>query len=196
MIADYLQLVSERFFARLPNQRSCRTHSDLPPMSALPRTSELQEDVPLPTLKPLLERVEETSPLLRATAARVQEAERRQRVAELEGYPDFDVGIGYRVRRRVRGDAVDGDDFLMASVTIRLPLNRSKWRARVAEAGALLRRARAQHRSARALLRGALRARFADLVRADAELELLEHGLVPQARQSLASSRAGYEVDN
>jgi outer membrane protein TolC len=36
---------------------------------------------------------------------------------------------------------------------------------------------------------------FAELRRADAEATLLETGLVPQTRQSLEASRAGYEVD-
>jgi cobalt-zinc-cadmium efflux system outer membrane protein len=65
----------------------------------------------------------------------------------------------------------------------------------VAEQDALVRRAQAEYRSARTRLRDALRARLADLRRADAETALLETGLVPQTRQSLEASRAGYEVD-
>jgi len=58
-----------------------------------------------------------------------------------------------------------------------------------------LRRAEADYRAARAKLRSALRSRFAELRRADAAVALLETGLVPQSRQSLEASRAGYEVD-
>jgi outer membrane protein TolC len=168
---------------------------DLPPGTPLPRTEELRERSPIPELTPLLEAMEERSPLLRALEARIEEAERMQRAAELEGYPDVDVGLGYRVRERVAGDPVQGDDFFSAGVKIRLPVDRSKWRARVAERTALLRRAQADHRAARARLRDAVRARHADLERADAEARLLESGLVPQSRQSLESNRAGYEVD-
>ena len=138
---------------------------------------------------------EETSPLLQARRARIAAAEREQRVAELEGYPDFELGLGYRIRERVTGDQVEGDDFFSAGVTVRLPVNRTKWRERVAERGALVRKAKADFRGARARLRDALRAAFADLTSADAEVALLKTGLVPQARQSLASSRSGYEVD-
>lgn len=168
---------------------------DLPPGLSFPRTTKLEESSSLPQLDTLLSQLADTSPLLQALAARVEEAEHRRRVAELEGYPDLDMGIGYRIRRRVTGDRVEGDDFLSAGVTIRLPLNRTKWRERIAERSALLRRAKAEHRGGRAMLRGAIRTGFADLARADAEVDLVEHGLVPQARQSLESSRSGYEVD-
>jgi outer membrane protein TolC len=45
-----------------------------------------------------------------------------------------------------------------------------------------------------AKLRAEVRAAYAELVRADAESRLVETGLLPQAEQSLASSRSGYEV--
>jgi len=168
---------------------------DLPAASPLGRTTELAEDTPLPSLADLLGRLEDTSPRLAALRARIEEAERQTRVAELEGYPDLDLGVGYRIRQKVAGDPVNGDDFLMAGVTVRLPVDRAKWRAHVAEREALARRARADYRAARARLRDAVRARLADLERADAEVDLLATGLVPQSRQSLDSSRAGYEVD-
>jgi len=168
---------------------------DLAPGTRIPRTSEIAERAPLPDLEGLMAELEETSPLLRARRARIEAAEREQRVAELEGYPDFDLGLGYRIRERVTGDQVEGDDFFSAGVTVRLPVNRTKWRERVAERGALVRKAKADFRGARARLRDALRAAFADLTSADAEVALLKTGLVPQARQSLASSRSGYEVD-
>lgn len=168
---------------------------DLSPETPLARTASLREAASLPDLAALLDQLESTSPRLRALAQRVEEAERRKRVAQLEGYPDVDLGLGYRVRQRVAGDPVDGDDFLGASATIRLPIDRRKWRAQVAEQDALLRRSRALYRSFRAALRDSVRARHADLERAGQEIALLEGGLLPQARQSLDSSRSGYEVD-
>lgn len=168
---------------------------DLDPGAALPRTSSLRDMAPLPDVGPLLDRLEATSPRLRALSQRIEEAEHRVRAAQLEGYPDFDVGLGYRIRKRVVGDPVNGDDFVGASVSIRLPVDRRKWREQVAERNALLRRAQAEYRKFRAALRDGLRARYAELQRADHEIDLLEGGLVPQARQSLASSRSGYEVD-
>lgn len=168
---------------------------DLQTESPLPRTTSLRDPAPLPDPADLLDRLESTSPRLRALGERVEEAEQRRRVARLEGYPDFDLGLGYRIRQRVMGDPVEGDDFVGASVTVRLPVDRRKWRAEVAESDALVRRSKAEYRRVRAELRDALRSRYADLERADQEIALLEDGLLPQAHQSLDSSRSGYEVD-
>jgi len=168
---------------------------DLPPGTAFPETSDLRETAALPDLPALLEALEATSPRLRAAEKRIEEAELRTRTARLEGYPDFDLGLGYRIREETMGDPVKGDDFVGGSVTVRLPVDRHKVHERVAERDALARRARADYRRMRAELRDMLRARHAELVRADAEVELVETGLLPQARQSLDSSRSGYEVD-
>jgi len=58
-----------------------------------------------------------------------------------------------------------------------------------------VRRAEAVYRDGRARLRDAVRTTFAALERADAEVALLETGLIPQTRQSLDASRSGYQVD-
>jgi outer membrane protein TolC len=78
----------------------------------------------VPPLPPLLSGLEERNARLRSVEKRVEEARLRIRVAELEGLPDVDLGIGYRVRARVQGDPVDGDDFLSAGFTVRLAVDR------------------------------------------------------------------------
>jgi outer membrane protein TolC len=167
---------------------------DLSEVTRLPETEALLDDSPVPALSDLSASLEASNARLLALQAEIEEAERLVEVVKLEGYPDFDLGVGYRVRRNVVGDPVNGQDFIGASVTVRLPVNRGKWDARVAERHALLRRAEAAYRVERAALLGALRSAHADLTRADSESALLLTGLVPQARQSLASSRSGYEV--
>jgi outer membrane protein TolC len=132
---------------------------------------------------------------LRALSKHVEKAERSQRAVELESYPDFDVVLGYRIRSSAPGDPVAGDDFFTGGLSVRLPVDRGKWRARVAEQAALVRRAKANYRSALAQLGDVVRSAYADLERADAQAALLATGLIPQARQSLASSRSGYQVD-
>jgi outer membrane protein TolC len=168
---------------------------DLPPGSAFPRTTELKDSSALPALDPLLAGLPATSPLLRALSKQVEEAERSQRAVELEGYPDVDVLLGYRIRSSAPGDPVAGQDFFTGGLSVRLPVDRGKWRARAAEQAALVRRAQANYRSALAQLGDVVRTAHADLERADAQASLLATGLIPQARQSLASSRSGYQVD-
>jgi outer membrane protein TolC len=168
---------------------------DLPPGSAFPPTTDLKDSSALPALDPLLEGLPVTSPLLRALSKQVEEAERSQRAVELEGYPDVDVLLGYRIRSSAPGDPVAGQDFFTGGLSVRLPVDRGKWRARASERAALVRRAQANYRSALAQLGDAVRTAHADLERADAQAALLATGLIPQARQSLASSRSGYQVD-
>ncbi len=167
---------------------------DLPPALELPQTAPLEDPAPLPQLAGLLEQLESRSPDLAGLRAQVEEAERRVRVARLEGFPDFDLGFGYRVRKDVVGDPVKGDDFLSAGLTVRLPVDRGRWRARLAEAQAEQRRAEASYRSAFASLRARVQSAYAELLRADSEHRLVRSGLLPQAEQSLESSRSGYKV--
>ncbi len=167
---------------------------DLPADAVFPDTEPLADDSSYPELPILAASLETKNARLLALDAEVEQAKRLLRVAELESYPDFDLGLGYRIRERVAGDPVNGDDYVGASVTVRLPLNRSKWNARIAERRALLRRQEAIYRGARASLVGALRIAHAELTRSDSEVALLQTGLVPQARQSLDSSRSAYEV--
>ena len=167
---------------------------DLPAVTHFPRTDELRLPVDQPMLEPLLGSLEKHSASLAAGRKNVEAAEARVRAIQIEGLPEFDVGIGYRVRKNVRGDPVNGDDFVSAGFTVRLPVNRSKWRARVSEQKALLRRTKADLRATRVALISRTRRAHAELTRASSEEALLETGLVPQARQSLESSRSAYEV--
>ena len=167
---------------------------DLPAETHFPRTSELRLAADRPMLDAVLGTLEERNARLAAARKNVEAARARIKAAEIEGLPDIDLGIGYRVRKSVPGDTVDGDDFVSAGLTIRLPVNRSKWRARVSEQRALLRRTEADLRAVRAELVSRTRQAHAELTRASSEEALLETGLVPQARQSLESSRSAYKV--
>jgi outer membrane protein TolC len=167
---------------------------DLPDTTRLPRTAELTIPIETPALEPLLRSLDDESARLAAGRKHVEAAEAQVRTAEIEGLPDVDLGLGYRIRENVRGDPVEGDDFFTAGVTIRLPVDRSKWRARVAEQRAQVRHAEADLRGVRAQLAAQMRRAHAELHRAAAEEALLETGLIPQARQSLDSSRSAYEV--
>ncbi len=167
---------------------------DLTATTVFPRTASLEDASALPALEELTAALEQRNAQLLALDANVEAAKRQIRMAELEGYPDLDLGIGYRLRQRAPGDPARGDDFIGAGFTVRLPVNRSKWNARVAERRALLRQAKGTYRQARASLLAGLRTSHSELRRAESEEILLRTGLIPQARQSLESSRSGYEV--
>jgi len=167
---------------------------DLPIAQRFPRTEDLSQQTAIPELSELLARVGDASPLLREQRARIEEAEKRVRATKLASYPDVDLSVSYRIREQVTTDPVHGQDFLSAGFTLRLPVDRQKWNSKVAEQGAFLRKATASYRASLATLGEEIRAAHSDLVEADAEVELLVTGLLPQARQSFESSRSGYEV--
>jgi outer membrane protein TolC len=167
---------------------------DLPVDLELPRTEDLDEESRIPNLSDLLARIVDASPLLRERRARIEAAEERVRTVELEGYPDVDLRLGYRVRENSGSDPVNGQDFLSAGFTLRLPVDRSKWTAKTAEERARLRKAKAEYRASLAMLGNEVRTAHSELVQADSEVELLVTGLLPQAYQSLESSRSGYQV--
>jgi len=167
---------------------------DLPVDLELPRTEDLDEESRIPNLSDLLARIVDASPLLRERRARIEAAEERVRTVELEGYPDVDLRLGYRVRENSGSDPVNGQDFLSAGFTLRLPVDRSKWAAKTAEERARLRKAKAEYRASLAMLGNEVRTAHSELVQADSEVELLVTGLLPQAYQSLESSRSGYQV--
>ena len=167
---------------------------DLPGDRELPRTEDLDQESGIPDLENLLARIDAASPLLREQRARIEAAEERVRTTELEGYPDVDLRVGYRIRENSGADPVNGQDFLSAGFTLRLPVDRGKWSAKVAEERARLRKAKAEYRAFLAALGDEIRVAHSQLVQADAEVELLVTGLLPQAHQSLESSRSGYQV--
>ena len=167
---------------------------DLPGDRELPRTEDLDQESSIPDLPDLLARIDDASPLLREQRARIEAAEERVRTAELEGYPDVDLQVGYRIRENSGSDPVSGQDFLSAGFTLRLPVDRGKWTSKVAEKRARLRKAKAEYRASLAMLGEEIRGAHSELMQADAEVELLVTGLLPQAHQSLESSRSGYQV--
>ncbi|MEO2167161.1 MAG: TolC family protein, partial [bacterium] len=125
---------------------------DLPAQTRVPRTAELHMSTLQPLLDPLLLSLEDRSAKIAAARKNVEAAKAGIRAVKIESLPEFDLGVGYRVRESVPGDPVNGDDFVSAGVTIRLPINRSKWRARVSEQRAHLRRMQADLRATRSAL--------------------------------------------
>ncbi|MDJ0788093.1 MAG: TolC family protein, partial [Myxococcota bacterium] len=77
---------------------------DLPAGTPLPDTADIRLDAATPPLEQLIASVESGNARIAADRKAVDAAEARVRAAELEGLPDLDLGIGYRVRQSVPGD--------------------------------------------------------------------------------------------
>jgi len=142
----------------------------------------------LPTARELQERAEEHSPMIRAHLRRVEARERAVALAEKERRPDLNVSVGYSRR-------ADFDDFMDVTVSVPLPVFAGRKQGqRVIEEAAVLADHQLRHHVMLNDLNAEIESLVADLGRARDQLLLLDDGILPQARATLASASAAYRV--
>jgi len=134
-------------------------------------------------------------PLLAAWRAELEAARDALALARRDYYPDFQVSAAYGYRR----DAPDGrgrPDFLSLMFSMSLPLRADRRQDRaVDERAARVAEARERLAEARLQVEREIAQALADLRRARAQALLFETGIIPQARQTVASMLAGYQVN-
>jgi len=126
-------------------------------------------------------------PEVRAAEAQIERYELEKRLMARESLPDYRLGVEYR-------DFARGDDMVMFTVSVDLPLWRSKYRAAVREAEKM--RAASQAARQEAELQAALDVQDARLrfLTARQTLDLYRTELIPQAEARFAASEAGYRT--
>ena len=150
----------------------------------------------LPSEDLLVERARTARPLL-AQRIRLQEAARgRLDLSEKDYMPDFKLGVAYGFRE---GDNLDGSarsDFASVMLSVSLPLYAgSKQDEAVKQRTYELSAAKDELRQAHARVRAAVSQAMADYRRARDQVGLFKNGIIPQARQTVESMLAGYQVD-
>jgi cobalt-zinc-cadmium efflux system outer membrane protein len=140
------------------------------------------------------EAVEAHRPLLLALKERLDKAEAAVRLAERDYWPNLAFGASYAQRDNLSNGTIL-HDFLSATVSLNVPLHRkSRLAARVAEKELDRAAVTADYRNALAGVMADVKSLEAELGRDRKRVELFEGGILIQARQSLESARAGYEV--
>ena len=135
-------------------------------------------------------------PLLSAIDQTVQQWAATGGAARRQLWPNFNFSFGYRQRAFMPGDPVGGSDFLSFGVGINLPIFRGrKQRQKIAEANANVRMAESQHEAAAQEVLYAAQTLQLEIQQHREEAELFKTAILPQARQSLESAMAGYQVD-
>lgn len=130
----------------------------------------------------------ESRPVLKAATKMIERAEVALSLRKKDYYPDFEVGVSY-------GQRDQRDDMVSAMVTVNLPVwRKDKLDPKVAEAQAEIRMARAQYDGMKNEVFFMLKDLLAEIRRAERQMQLFETGILPQARQSLKSAMAGYQV--
>ncbi len=158
---------------------------------------EVAEKVPeLPNPGDLQEMARSGNPALRDMNSRLEAAAARVELARLKYYPDFMAGAAYGFRNGENPDGSDRSDFATFTFSMTLPFfnltekERAVSQSRYEE----IRRRRALENTENNVLARVDRA-ISDYRRAVDEIDLLKEGIIPQARQTLDSMLAGYQVN-
>jgi outer membrane protein TolC len=155
------------------------------------------ESIPdLPDLDVLLEQARNSNPAIQDLTSRVDAAGARVKLAELKYYPDFMAGAAYGFRGGENPDGSGRADFATFSIGMTLPFfNLTEKRRAVSQRRYEEIQRRKILQNTENSVQGRVTRAISDFKRATDEIELLKEGIIPQARQTLDSMLAGYQVN-
>jgi outer membrane protein TolC len=117
-----------------------------------------------------------------------------KKLAEKEYYPDFNVGLNYGQREGTR--MMDRPDFVSAWVGVNIPIwYKTKQSRRVLETAYKVEMAGETYNRAKNQIFLKIKELVDKERQGNKTLQLIEQGILPQARQSLESALSGYSVD-
>lgn len=157
----------------------------------------VQESLPeVPELDRLLSQARLSSPIIMDQNYKVDAARTKVQLAEKNFYPDFMAGATYGYRAGENPDGSDRADFATLSITMSLPFfnlteKKSAVSQRQHEVFQQLKSLRGTENNVQASVTTALN----DFQKSSREIVLLKSGILPQARQTLDSMLAGYQVN-
>jgi len=137
---------------------------------------------------------QDSNPHLQAIDQQIEQARTQTELARLDGYPDFTVGVDYIITDEASGPTIteSGDDPIMLSVGINLPIWRDKYNAGIRESIANRLSISRQRESVSNTIAAQVYQSWFDHTDAARRAELYQHSLIPKAKESLASSLAGF----
>jgi len=145
----------------------------------------------------LYRRAENSRPLLGRMETQIDAARSRLNLAKREYYPDFMVGVTYGDRIGDNPPFMGGTraDFfsLMLSANVPLYANRKQSRA-VAQRTSELQKSQFALQDKKGTVLEAIASAVTEYGRAREQFELFRSGIIPQARQTVQSMLAGYQV--
>lgn len=146
------------------------------------------------SIEELQRMAEQHRPVLNEIMALKERYQIARQLAKKEYYPDFD--IGFRWGSREDSPVQEHPDFVSAFVGINIPLwHKTKQSRKVAEESYKVEMAKETYNKAKNAIFLRIKELMDEEARGDKTLQLIEKGILPQARQSLESAMAGYGVD-
>jgi len=166
--------------------RPVGTQVDLPSPSVLPEIPHSEEE--------LLEIAKESNPDLKREKDAVKQKETALKLARKQILPDFQVGAAYKFREDA-SNGTERPDFFSAGVGISLPLWYGRKQDKEVEAAVRdLSSRKSMHQDAWNAVQNRVRDITADITAQKTSLSLFDTALLPQARESVASSLSSYQV--
>ncbi len=150
----------------------------------------------LPELAVLIQRSRQQRPLYRRQQDALVIGRQRIELAEKDYYPDFMVGAAYGLRSGRNPDYSRRDDFLSLLMSMNLPIyTGSRQDAALDQRKRELIEARYRQSDIGNRIAAEISQAFAEYQRASEQQRLFKQGIIPQALQTVASMRAGYQVN-
>jgi outer membrane protein TolC len=143
----------------------------------------------------LLAALPERNPELLALREDIERERINAEIARKDGYPDFTVGLAYTVIGE-RGDisvAENGDDALLGTLSVNLPIWRGKYDAGIREATARRLAAAGRREEASNRLASELQEAIFEHEDARRRIALYRDTLIPKATESLQASLSSFE---
>lgn len=167
---------------------------DRAPETPVTIPAEAQAELPVLAESALQEKAREARPLFAQHQKMLDAAKARVDLARKDFYPDVTVGTGYGVRQNTPTGETRSD-FASFRLSLNLPVYAADKQARAVDqrqSEYLEARYSIQdeHRRAQA----EIAAKSAEYAHARERLDLYEHEIIPQARQTVSSLLAGYQV--
>jgi len=143
----------------------------------------------------LHQQAEQTRPLLTAQRSRISAAHSRVGLAKKDYYPDFNLGAAYGFRSG-SNNGVERPDFASLQFSMSLPIyTGSKQDRGMDQRNSELMQQKYKLQDTLQRVREEISRAMADYKRANEQAELYKSGIIPQARQTVDSMLAGYQVN-
>lgn len=161
---------------------------------AIPELADLPGQVAAIDADELVEIARRSNPVLLALDEQVEEQRLMARVARKVGLPDLTVGLDYIVTGEAMNSSTpgSGDDPIMLSLGINLPIWRDKYNAAVRESLARRLSVASERDSQENRIAAAIHRAWFEHTDADRRVRLYEGTLIPKAEESLRASLAGF----
>ncbi len=138
----------------------------------------------------------DSRPLFTGLQKQIGASQSRLSLARKDYYPDFKVGAAYGVRNGSNPDGTDKPDFASLMLSMNLPIHTSKRQDnRVDQRTSELNKTKYALSDAWGQVDAQITSGLADYDRAREQVALFREGIIPQASQTVASMRAGYQVN-